>query len=167
MESCDATASECGLPTSDFVYFATPACAPETITAEFVNSAKAIIAHAYNRLGQRMPLVRALRPGDHILLVYGTAGQYGPVFRCRVRAPEEPVGLGMHKFDGFCYIPERLHDQLKSAGYEPDPVIQRFVGIAIELVEDLRQIDRTIVKPKGNNTLRRWSEVFRSAIGDI
>jgi hypothetical protein len=72
----------------------------------------------------------------------------------------------MHKFNGFCYIPERLHDQLKSAGYEPDPLIQGFVGIAIELVEDLRQIDRTIVKPKGNNTLRRWNEVFRPAIGD-
>jgi len=116
MESCDATASECGLPTSDFVYFATPACAPETITAEFVTSAKAIIAHAYNRLGQRMPLVKALRPGDHIMLVYGTAGQYSPVFRCRVRAPEEPVGLGIHRFDGFCYIPDRLRDQLKAGG---------------------------------------------------
>jgi hypothetical protein len=78
MESCDATASECGLPTCGFVYFATPACAPETITAEFVNSAKAIIAHAYNRLGQRMPLVQALRPGDQILLVYGSAGKYRP-----------------------------------------------------------------------------------------
>jgi hypothetical protein len=166
MESCDATASECGLPTCDFVYFATPACAPETITAEFVNSAKAIIAHAYNRLGQRMPLVQALRPGDQILLVYGSAGKYRPVFRCRIRAPEERVRLGIQRFDGFCYIAERLLDQLKSAGYEPDPVIQRFVGIAIELVEDLRQTGCTIVKPKGNNTLRRWNEVFRPAIGD-
>ena len=101
MESCDATASEFGLPTSDFVYFATPACAPETITAEFVNSAKAIIAHAYNRFGQRMPLVRALRPGDQILLVYGSAGKYRPVFRCRVRAPEERVRLGIQRFDGI------------------------------------------------------------------
>jgi len=166
MESCDATASECGLPTCDFVYFATPACAPETITAEFVNSAKAIIAHAYNRLGQRMPLVQALRPGDQLLLVYGSAGKYRPVFRCRIRAPEERVRLGIQRFDGFCYIAERLLDQLKSAGYEPDPVIQRFVGIAIELVEDLRQTGCTIVKPKGNNTLRRWNEVFRPAIGD-
>ena len=80
---------------------------------------------------------------------------------CRVRAPEEPVRMGVHGFDGFCYIPERLQDELESAGYERDPVIQRFVGIAIELVEDLHQIAHTIAKPKGNNTLRRWSEVFR------
>ena len=46
-------------------------------------------------------------------------------------------------------------------------MIQRFVGIAIELVEDLRQVDLAITKPKGNNTLRRWSEVFRAAIGEI
>jgi hypothetical protein len=161
MKERDVMVIEPGLPRCDFVYFATPACAPETLTAEFVDSAKAIIAHAYNRVGQRMPLVQALRPGDEILLVYGTAGKYRPVFRCRVRVPEEPVRQGMQRFDGFCYIPERLHNQLQSAGYEPDPVIRQFVGIAIELVEDLRQIDCTITKPKGNNTLRRWSEVFR------
>ena len=160
MRVCEA-ARDNGLPECDFVYFATPACAPETITGEFVNSAQAIIAHAYNRVGQRMPLVQALRPGDAILLVYGTAGQYRPMFSCRVRAPEEPVRMGVHRFDGFCYIPERLQDELESAGYERDPVIQRFVGIAIELVEDLHQIAHTIAKPKGNNTLRRWSEVFR------
>ncbi len=113
-----------------------------------------------------MPLVQGLQPGDQILLVYGTAGQYRPVFSCRVRVPDEPVELGMHRFDGFCYIPDRLHDQLKAGGYEPDPVIHQFVGIAIELVEDLRQIDRTITKPRGNNTLRRWSEVFPSTVGD-
>jgi precorrin-8X/cobalt-precorrin-8 methylmutase len=38
---------ESALPECDFVYFATPACGSWTITAEFVDSAKAIIAHAY------------------------------------------------------------------------------------------------------------------------
>jgi hypothetical protein len=49
---------------------------------------------------------------------------------------------------------------LKSTGYEPDPVIQQFVGISIEVLQDLRGINCPIAKPKGNNTLRRWSEVF-------
>ena len=47
------------LPECDFVYFATPACGSWTITAEFVDSAKAIIAHAYNNVGFRMPLDRS------------------------------------------------------------------------------------------------------------
>jgi hypothetical protein len=52
---------EAGLPECDFVYFATPACGSWTITAEFVDSAKAIIAHAYNNVGLRMPIVQHLR----------------------------------------------------------------------------------------------------------
>ena len=58
-----ASSSEAELPECDFVYFATPACGSWTITAEFVDSAKAIIAHAYNNAGLRMPLIQHLRPG--------------------------------------------------------------------------------------------------------
>ena len=154
---------EAGLPECDFVYFATPACGSWTITAEFVDSAKAIIAHAYNSLGLRMPLVQGLRPGHQILLVHGAEGKYIPVFRCEVCASPEPVCTGQHTFDVFCCIPEEFHERLRLEGYSPDPVIQRFIGISISSVQDLRDRQCKIVKPKGNNTLRRWDEVFPRA----
>ena len=142
------------------MYFATPSCGSWTITAEFVDSARAIIAHAYNTIGLRMPLIQQLRPGHEILLAYGADGKYSPVFRCRVCTSPEPVRTGKHTFDVFCYIAEQFHDRLKAEGYESDPVIQRFIGIAIDSVQDLRDNKTRITKPKGNNTLRRWDEVF-------
>jgi hypothetical protein len=148
------------LPACDFVYFATPACGSWTITAEFVDSARAIIAHAYNTIGLRMPLIQQLRPGHQILLVYGAAGRYTPVFRCRVCTSSERVRTRKHTFDVFCYIAEEFHDRLRDEGYESDPVIQRFTGMAIDSVQDLRDNKTIITKPKGNNTLRRWDEVF-------
>jgi hypothetical protein len=157
---------EDGLPKCDFVYFATPACGSWTITADFVDSAKAIIAHAYNTLGLRMPLVQHLRPGHQILLAYGSDGNYTPVFRCQVCASPEPLRTRRHTFDVFCYIPDPLHERLQAEGYQPDPVVERFVGIAISAVQDLRNNKREITKPKGNNTLRRWDEVFPGMIGE-
>jgi hypothetical protein len=154
------SASETGLPKCDFVYFATPACGSWTITAEFVDSAKAIIAHAYNSLGLRMPLVQGLHPGHQILLVHGAEGLYIPVFRCEVCASPEPVCAGQHTFAVFCFIREQFHERLRLEGYSPDPVIQRFIGISISSVQDLRSRQCKIAKPKGNNTLRRWDEVF-------
>ena len=151
---------ETALPECDFVYFATPACGSWTIIAEFVDSAKAIIAHAYNNAGLRMPLIQHLRPGHQILLAYGADGQYSPVFRCRVCASPEPVRSRDHTFDVFCYIAEAFHDRMKAEGYGPDPVIQQFTGISIGSLQDLRDSNCRITKPKGNNTLRRWDEVF-------
>ena len=110
-----------------------------------------------------MPLIQRLRPGHHILLVYGADGKYAPVFRCQVCLSPEPVRTPEHTFDVFCYIAEEFHDRLKAEGYAPDPVVRRFTGISIGSLQDLRNIECTITKPKGNNTLRRWDEVFRSS----
>lgn len=159
-QASDHAANEEQFPECDFVYFATPACGSWTITAEFVDSAKAIIAHAYNSAGLRMPLIPQLRPGHRILLAYGTDGNYSPVFRCNVCASPEPVRTREHTFDVFCYVAEQFHDRLKAEGYGPDPVIQRYVGISIGSLHDLRGIKCKITKPRGNNTLRRWEEVF-------
>jgi hypothetical protein len=148
------------LPECDFVYFSTPACASWTLTAEFVDSAKAIIAHAYNNLGQRMPLIPQLRPGHRILLAYGVDGKYSPVFCCQVCASPEPVRTRKHTFDVFCYIADQFYERLIAAGYAPDPMIQRFTGISIGSLQDLRDSTCKITKPKGNNTLRRWDEAF-------
>ena len=65
-----------------------------------------------------------------------------------------------HTFDVFCYIADAFHDRLKAEGYSLDPVIQRFTGISIGSLQDLRDSNCRITKPKGNNTLRRWDEVF-------
>ena len=152
--------TDADLPECDFVYFATPARGSWTITAEFVESAKAIVAHAYNNAGLRMPLIQQLRPGHQILLAYGADGKYSPVFRCEVCASPEPVRTRRHTFDALCYLAEQFHDRLKAEGYGPDPVVQRFTGISIGSLQDLRDSKCTISKPKGNNTLRRWDEVF-------
>ncbi len=156
--SLDDTAT--GLANCDFVYFATPACGPWTLTEEFVASANAIVAHVYNRSGLRMPLIRSLRPGHSILLVYGADAQYSPVLCCRVCVSPEPVRSRQGTFDVFCYIADQFHARLRAEGYVPDPVIQRLVGISIGSVQYLRDEKRIIKKPKGNNTLRRWDEVF-------
>ena len=154
-----------GLPECDFVYFATPARTSWTITAETVVSTKAIIAHAYNKTGLRMPLVQHLRAGNTILLVYGVDREYSPRFRCKVCRSPEPVTtpqhtFPQHTFEVFCYIPDRFHERLKEGNYDPDPVVGRFVGISIGSYEDLGGSKQVIIKPKGNNTLRRWDEVF-------
>ena len=39
-------------------------------------------------------------------------------------------------------------------------MIERFTGISIGSLQDLRDSNCRITKPKGNNTLRRWDEVF-------
>jgi hypothetical protein len=82
------------------------------------------------------------------------------VFRCQVCESPEPVRTRQHTFDVFCYIAAEFHDRLKAEGYAVDPVIQHFTGISISELQDLRDNKSTIVKPKGNNTLRRWKEVF-------
>ncbi|HEX3745799.1 MAG TPA: hypothetical protein VHW09_17780 [Bryobacteraceae bacterium] len=163
LQASNLVSSEAELPECDFVYFATPSCGSWTITAEFVDSARAIIAHAYNNAGLRMPLIQRLRLGHHILLVYGADGKYAPVFRCQVCLSPEPVRTPEHTFDVFCYIAEEFHDRLKAEGYAPDPVVRRFTGISIGSLQDLQNIECTITKPKGNNTLRRWDEVFGSS----
>ena len=147
-------------PVCDWVYFATPARGSWTITREFVTDAKIILAHVYNKLGIRMPLVQRVQPGDKMLLVYGEAGKYSPIFSCTVSSPVEPVRNRQHSFDAFSYVQESLLGRLEATGYDPDPVLKRFTGISISSFQDLRDIKRLIAKPKGNNTLRRWDEVF-------
>jgi hypothetical protein len=94
--------------------------------------------------------------------MYGADGKYAPVFCCEVCASPDTARTRDHTFKVFCYIPEEYRDRLKAEGYAPDPVVQRFTGISIGSLQDLRNIECTITKPKGNNTLRRWDEVFGS-----
>lgn len=143
------------LPECDYVYFATPACASLEKTKNFTLSANAIIAHAYNQAGIRMPNTTRLRPGNRILLAYGS-GTYSPLLACEVCSAPDPV----QHLDIFAYIPEPIAQQLQSSGYRPDPIIGRYVGISIGPIEDLRDCRIAIRKPAGNNTLRRWNEVF-------
>ena len=147
------------LPKCDYIYFATPSRASFTITKEFVASARVIIAHAHNAVGIRMPHVPRLRPGNTILLAYGS-GRYEPVFRCTVCASPAPVRTSKHIFEVFSYLDESLHARLEEARYTPDPVVKKYIGISIDAPQDLRHVKQTLVKPGGNNTLRRWVEVF-------
>jgi hypothetical protein len=71
------------------------------------------------------------------------------------------VRTAKHIFDVFSYLDESLHARLREGNYQPDPLVCQFIGIAIEPPEDLGHIRRLIIKPRGNNTLRRWDEVFK------
>jgi len=149
-----------GLATCDYVYFATTARADFTITAEFVTTARAIVARAHNSLGQRMPLVQHLRPGQTILLVHGKDGRYAPIFRCAIARSPAPIRTPRYCLEVFCELDAGLAQRLREARYEPDPVLGGFVGIAIDSYQDLRDVRQVVAKPRGNNTLRRWTEVF-------
>ena len=151
------------LPVCEWVYFATTAKECWTVTKEFVSEAKLIFAHVYNTQRIRMPNVQHLEPGDKLLLVHGGDGKYSPLFCCTIGAAAKPVrnpDLG-HTFLVFSYADESLYEHLRSTGYDPDPVLKKFVGITITDLEDVRDIVCSIPHPPGNNTLRRWNEVFR------
>ena len=164
MTSNPTVASIDGLPVCDWVYFATTAKECWTITKEFVSESKIIFAHAYNTQGIRMPNVQRLLPGDRILLVHGGDGKYRPLFCCTIGAAADPVTHPdlRHTFPVFSYADKFLSDRLLDTGYDPDPVLKQFVGITISEMQDVRHVARLIPHPPGNNTLRRWAEVFPS-----
>ncbi|MDE3165954.1 MAG: hypothetical protein KGN36_09120 [Acidobacteriota bacterium] len=149
------------IPRTDYIYFATGSRGSFTITRDFVAANRIIVAQAYSTLGNRMPLVPGLLPGETILLAYGS-GRYQPIFRCKIRPSPKPLQTQKHTLDVFCEIDPSLHDRLGRADYRVDPVAKTFVGITIDTPEDLQHLDERIIKPKGNNTLRRWDEVFKT-----
>jgi len=71
-----------------------------------------------------------------------------------------------HLFGVFAYPEELFCQTLHHAGYRPDPILKRYVGISIEKPEDLEHIKCSVTKPGGNNTLRRWEEVFPNGLTD-
>jgi hypothetical protein len=149
------------LPFCDWVYFATPARASGSITAEFVLEARAIIRTVYNTKGIRIANVSRVRPGDRILLVYGGHGKaYRPVYCCTVESPSDAIEIPGNRYRVFKFIKGPLAERLREWDYEPDPVLSRFMGIAITDIQDVRQSRCTIAKPAGNGTLRHWKEVF-------
>ena len=150
------------LPVCDWVYSATTAKESWTATKVFVSVAKLIFAHAYNRQEIRMPNVQYLKPGDKLLLVHCGEGKYRPLFSCTIAAEANPVRNPdlRHTFPVFSYADESLYQDLRASGYDPDPVLKKFVGITITDVRDIDDIPCSISHPPGNNTLRRWDEVF-------
>ena len=152
------------LPVCDWVYFATPAVGSGAEhLGEFVARAKLIVAHVYQDGDAliRMPLVQRLRPGDTILLVYGGHGRpYRAVAACTVAASAKPVQTPNHTFEVFHCIEDPLAGEVAALGYRPDPVVKRLTAISLAEVRDVSHLDCPIRKPEGNNTLRRWAEVF-------
>jgi hypothetical protein len=155
--------TKAALPVCEWVYFATTAKECWTITKEFVSEAKLIFAHAYNTAGIRMPNIQHLGPGNKILLVHGGDGKYRPLFCCTIGAAASPVqnrDRG-HTFPVFSYAAdESLYDRLAATGYDPDPVLKKFVGITITELQDVQNVGCSIPHPEGRYALRRWDEVF-------
>ena len=149
------------LPRCDWVYFATPARWSGTVTRDFVTEQKVIVRSVYNANGLRIANVQHLMPGERILLVHGGQGKpYRALFSGTIAAAAAPVRTSQHCFEVFSYIDESFHERLRAGGYDPDPVVGAFTGISITAVRDLRDITNVIPRPSGNNTIRRWDEVF-------
>jgi predicted RNase H-like nuclease len=147
------------LPKCDWVYFATTAKWSGTVTEKFVAEHKVIVRSVYNAAGLRIPNVQHLKPGERILLVHGGPGEpYRQLFSAEISASAVPVQSSQHSFDVFSYIDEALRPDLEAGGYVQDPVVGRFTGITITDVHYLPHA--AVPRPSGNNTIRRWEEVF-------
>jgi hypothetical protein len=147
------------LPVCDWVYFATPSQEDLATTGNIVRDLGMIIRTVFNSAGIPIANVKQLRPGDTILLVHGGGGSkkpYRPMFSCTVVAPPHPIPL----FEAFSYADESQQKRLRDSGYLPDPHLKKFTGIAIKVSQDLDRLAYSIPRPLGNNTIRRWGEVF-------
>jgi hypothetical protein len=148
------------LPECDWVYFAAPSKGSWTVTGKFVEEEKIIIRNVHNKLGQRLANNSNLRPGHKILLVYGGDGRpYRALFCCAIVASANPIKTPRPSFGIFLEIDKSMYAHLKESDYEVDPVLNKFTGISIADVRDLRHITCPIPKPAGRNTLRHWKDV--------
>jgi hypothetical protein len=145
------------LPVCDWVYFATPSREDWVTTRAFADLLMMIIRPVYNSKGTAIANVKSIRQGDTILVVHGGGGKpYRPMFACRIVPPPRPV----NNFDAFSFADASDGQRLRESCYTPDPYFKRFTGISIEILQDLKNVARAIERPGGNNTIRRWSEVF-------
>ena len=149
------------LPRCDWVYFATTSRWSGTVTRDFVSKHHLIVRSVYNSAGQRIANVQHLSPGDRILLVHGGKGKpYRALFSATIARSAMPVHTSEHCFGVFSYIDASLEEELKAGGYTPDAVVQRFTGISITAVQDLRHVGTAIPRRLGNSTISPWDDVF-------
>jgi hypothetical protein len=149
------------LPVCDWVYFATPSLEDWATTRGFVHEFGMIIRTVYDSRDNAIANVKNIQQGDTILLVFGGgrgSGKkpYRPMFSCKVVAPPRPVP----RFDAFSYADPAQHERLQASGYTLDPHLNRFTGISIEVSQNLERVLCNVPKPRGNNTIRHWNEVF-------
>ena len=147
------------LPVCDWVYFATPSPEDFATTRKFVREFGIIIRTIFNSAGIPVANVKQLQQGDTILLVHGGGrgkDPYQPMFSCLVVAPPRPAP----HFDAFSFADEPQQERLRISGYLPDPRFKRFTGISVKVLRDVERPTCSIPRPLGNNTIRRWDEVF-------
>lgn len=146
-------------PVCTWVYFATPSQEDWRTTRAVVHEFGLIIRTVYDSRDNAVANVKNIQLGDSILLAYGggrSKKPYRPMFSCLVVAPPRPVP----RFDAFSYADASQHERLRESGYVPDPHLKRFTGISVEVSQNLEGVTRDIPRPGGNNTIRRWNEVF-------
>lgn len=138
-----------------WVYFATPSRANRNDTYDLAYSDGALCTEVYNAVGATKPNVAHVAPGDIVLLAYGR-GRYEPQLYLQVEpSPDEPLArtLAMTRLTG------EVADRLAAAGYRLDPKLGSFTGWRVTPCGDWRGQLPAVLKPGGNNFLRRWSEV--------
>jgi hypothetical protein len=144
------------LPPCDWAYFATPSRESFEYTAAYADEFGMIVRPAYNRNSIPIANVKRIRQAHRILMAYGSAGSYRPMFSCIVVPAPRPVP----GFDALSFADAAQHERLQNSGYVSDPVFNKFTGISIKMLQDLEHITCRIRKPAGNNVIRTWIEVF-------
>ena len=147
------------IPRCTWVYFATDSAEDFAATKRIVTELGIIVRTVYNSAGIAIANTKQIRVGDSILLVHGGGDRglaYRPMFSCEVIASEHPIP----GFNGFSFVENRHIPQLQKSTYPRDPHFERYTGIAIRPLVDLDDSDTPIPRPRGNNAIRKWDEVF-------
>jgi hypothetical protein len=150
------------VPVCDWVYFATPSKEDLATSRAFADQFGMIVRTIYDSRGNAIANVKNLRQGHTILMVFGggrSKRPYQAMFSCTVVAPPHPVS----RFGAFTYADGSQSERLQNSGYSPDPHFERFTGISIKVLQDLGGGRCSVPRPAGNNTIRRWDEVFATA----
>jgi hypothetical protein len=147
------------IPRCKWVYFATDSVEDFAATKRLVTSIGLIVRTVYNGADIAIANTRQIRVGDSVLLVHGGGDKglpYRPMLSCEVIGSPRPI----QGFSGFSFPEDRHVSQLENSGYRRDPHFGRYTGIAIKPLIDLEGISETIPRPRGNNTIRKWEEIF-------
>lgn len=142
-----------------WVYFATDSAEDFAATKRMVTAIGLIVRTVYNSADIAIANTKQIRVGDSILLVHGGGNRglpYRAMLSCKVIVSKDPIP----GFDGFSFVEDRYIAQLENSSYLPDRHFGRYTGIAITPVVDLDDSSTAVPRPRGNNTIRKWDEVF-------
>lgn len=147
------------IPQCTWVYFATDSAEDFAATKRIVTALGLIVRTVYNSRDIAVANTKQLRVGDSILLVHGGGDRglsYRPMLACEVVAPSQPIP----GFNGLSFADDRQARQLENSRYPQDSHFRRYTGISVKTLAELDDIAIPIPRPRNQNAIRRWDEIF-------